>query len=362
MMMPAPPVISVIMPCRNEAAHLGAVLDSLLAQELGQALTAEFLIADGMSTDRTREIAAEYARRDARIRLIDNPAGFVSHGMNAGIRAARGTIIIRLDAHSHYAPDYLRRCAELLEQTGAANVGGPARTVAEGLIPETIAAAYHSRFACGGAQFHDCEYEGFTDTVPYGCWRKATLVEIGLFDEELVRNQDDELNLRLIRSGGKIWQSPSIRSYYHPRASFSALFRQYFQYGYWKVAVMRKHRIPASWRHLVPGAFVAAHLMLAAAVAVTLLAGQTQLAAVAAGLWAAMTGLYLLASLAAAVAMARVKGWRLLPLLPLAFAIYHVSYGLGFVLGLARPASRRGRGAQPGSGGGSGQFATGITR
>lgn len=352
------PVISVIMPCRNEAAHLGAVLDSLLQQELGDTLTAEFLIVDGMSTDRTREIAREYARRDARIRLIDNPPGFVSHGMNAGIGAARGEIIIRLDAHSHYAPDYLRRCAELLEQTGAANVGGPARTVATGLIPETIAAAYHSRFACGGAQFHDCEYEGFTDTVPYGCWRKSTLVEIGLFDEELVRNQDDELNLRLIRAGGRIWQSPSIRSYYHPRASFAALFRQYFQYGYWKVAVMRKHRIPASWRHLVPGAFVAAHLVLVAAAAGAWVAGQTQWAGVAAGLWAVMTGLYLLASVAAATAMARVKGWRLLPLLPLAFAIYHVSYGLGFLLGLARrPASRRDGDRSPG-----GRFATGITR
>src|SRR5262249_47627952 len=150
------------------------------------------------------------------------------------------------------ASDYCRRCLEALRLTGADNVGGAARTKASGLRARAIAAAYHSRFSTGGAKFHDERYEGYVDTVTYGCWHKSTLERLGLFDETLARNQDDELNLRLVRAGGKIWQSAAVVSWYRPRSSISALCRQYFQYGFWKVAVIRKHVLPASWRHLAP--------------------------------------------------------------------------------------------------------------
>ena len=182
------------------------MLDSILAQDLA-GIDWEVIVADGMSDDGTRAILDRYARREPRIRVLDNPARAVPAGLNAAIRAARGEIILRMDAHTAYAPDYVRRCLDALQATGAANVGGPARTKPRGYWGRAIAAAYHSPVACGGARFHDPNYEGWADTVPYGCWRKSTLLEIGLFDETLVRNQDDELNLRLCRAGGRVWQS-----------------------------------------------------------------------------------------------------------------------------------------------------------
>jgi succinoglycan biosynthesis protein ExoA len=315
-----------VIPCRNEAGPIAAVLDSVLAQDL-DGFDWEILVADGMSDDGTREILARYAAVEPRLCVIDNPARAVPAGLNAAIRAARGDIVLRMDAHTAYAPDYVRRSVEALHRTGAENVGGPARTRATGYWGRAIAAAYHSPVACGGARFHDTDYEGWADTVPYGCWWKSTLLRLGLFDESLIRNQDDELNLRIVRSGGRIWQSPDIVSWYQPRTSLGNLFRQYFQYGFWKVAVIRKHRIPASWRHLVPVAFVLMNLVLP-------LAGLWS--PLALGAWAAMWVVYLAVCLAAALHAATRCGWLLLPALPPVFATYHLSYGTGFLAGLLR--------------------------
>jgi len=316
------PDVSVIMACRNEAPHIRDVLDSLLTQHLNR-LRAEFLIADGASTDGTREIIAGYSRAHrGMIALIDNPRKIVSTGLNLAIQAARAPIILRVDAHTEYAPDYIATCVAALHSTGAGNVGGPARTHASGWIAEAIAAAYHSPFSCGGARFHQEDFEGWVDTVTYGCWRKETLVELGLFDESLVRNQDDELNLRLIRSGRRIWQSPSIVSYYHPRSSFCRLFKQYFEYGFWKVRVIQKHHLPASPRHLVPGLFVLSTILLPLFGAIYL--------------WLVILAAYAAASVMASILTAKHYGWRLLPILPLVFAVYHYAYGTGFLAGIVR--------------------------
>ena len=250
-------MISIVLACRNEEKHIAGCVRSIL----GQARVPdemELIVADGMSDDRTREVLSEIAATDPRVRVVDNPGRIAATGLNAAIRAARGQIILRMDAHTEYAPDYVRRCVEVLEETGADNVGGPARTRATTYMQGAIAAAYNSPYSVGGARFHDVDYEGWLDTVTYGCWRREIFDRIGLFDEELVRNQDDEFNLRTVRAGGRIWQSPSIRSWYSPRGSLRALFAQYRQYGYWKVRVIQKHRLPASIRHLVPGAFVLA--------------------------------------------------------------------------------------------------------
>jgi glycosyltransferase involved in cell wall biosynthesis len=322
--------LTIIMACRNEIRHIRQLLDSLLAQDT-RGLSWEAIIADGMSDDGTREVLAGYAARDQRVRMIDNPRRVVSPGLNAAIRAARGSIILRMDAHTLYAPDYCRRCVEELERTGADNVGGPARTRTQGARARAFAAAYHSPFSTG-ARFHDETYEGWVDTVPYGCWRKETLERIGLFDETLVRNQDDELNLRLNRAGGKIWQSPAIVSWYSPRAALSALFRQYFQYGYWKVAVIRKHRLPGSWRHLVPVTFVLANIFLLTACLATVLANPAGFGW-AGRLWLAMITAYAAANLTASVMAASKFGWATLPYLPAVFTVYHFSWGLGFLAG-----------------------------
>jgi succinoglycan biosynthesis protein ExoA len=324
--------ISLVVACRNEAKHIRLFLDSLLAQDM-EGFDWQIVVADGASDDGTRQVLEEYAKGNPRITVIDNPAKIVSCGLNAAIRAARGSIILRMDAHTEYAPHYVQRCVEALHNSGADNVGGPARTKADGLLPRAIEAAYHSRFSTGGARFHDDNHSGYVDTVPYGCWRKETLLRLGLFDEELVRNQDDELNLRLTRSGGKIWQSAEIVSWYRPRTNLSSLFRQYFQYGFWKVRVIRKHRIPGSWRHLIPGLFVGANLSLLIASACAALAGSPALGRALLLSWAALFAAYALAALAASFMAARRCGWSLLPYLPVTFAVFHCSYGLGFLLG-----------------------------
>jgi succinoglycan biosynthesis protein ExoA len=317
--------VSVIVPCRNEARHLDAFIASLLHQDLS-GVDGEILIADGMSDDATRSILEGYSSRHPQIRLLDNPGRIASTGLNEAIRASKGEILIRMDVHTEYAPDYIQQCVKTLQKTGAENVGGAARTHTKSYMQQAISVAYHTAFAVGGARFHNVEYEGYVDTVTYGCWRKETLMKLGLFDEELVRNQDDELNLRLIRSGGKIWQSPAIRSWYSPRSSLRALFRQYAQYGYWKVRVIQKHKLLASIRHLIPGLFVGSLILLGL------------LSPFFHGAWIAFLTLgllYALANGAASLATCcRKETLRCLPVMPLVFGAYHLGYGYGFLSGL----------------------------
>jgi succinoglycan biosynthesis protein ExoA len=329
------PFLSVVVPCRNERGHIREFLDSLRAQEMG-GFEWEAIVADGMSDDGTRAALEEYSAAHPEVSVVSNPGRIVSTGLNAAIRAARGNYILRMDVHTTYAPDYCRRSVETLERTGADNAGGPARTRASGLVARAIAAAYHSRFSTGGGKFHDEDYEGWVDTVPFGCWRKSTLEKLGLFDETLVRNQDDELNLRLLRRGGRIWQDPQIRCWYSPRPTLGALFRQYMQYGYWKVAVIRKHRLPGSWRHLAPVAFIVGNLGLPAIVVAAAVSGAREVATAAAAVWLGLAVAYVAANLAASLVTARRRGWETLPYLPAVFAAYHVSYGLGFFAGLLR--------------------------
>ena len=319
--------MSIVIPCRNETEFIELFLAGVLSQEIPANKEAfEVLVAEGMSDDGTREKIQALASRDPRIRLIDNPERIVSTGLNRAIREASGDIIIRMDVHSEYALDYVARCVAALEQTGADNVGGPARTKASGYVQEAIRLAYRSPFSVGGARFHDENYEGYVDTVTYGCWKKRTLEEIGLFDEELVRNQDDELNLRITRRGGKIWQTPAIKSWYSPRNSIRSLFKQYSQYGYWKVRVIQKHRIPASFRHLVPGAFILFLLVLAVLSLVDLIFFKAMVGCI---------GLYVVASLIASIyTCSRPERIKFVPIMPVVFAVYHFGYGYGFLRGV----------------------------
>jgi O-antigen/teichoic acid export membrane protein/glycosyltransferase involved in cell wall biosynthesis len=318
------PAISVVIPCRNERRHIEACLISLLGQE-SPPDGFEVIVADGMSDDGTREVLERLSTADPRLRVVDNLQRVTPCGMNAGIRASRGRFIAILGAHNRYAPDYLRRCLEEGERTEADNVGGGMIAEGEGYVGRAIAAAHHSPFAVGGARWHNPHYEGPVDTVFGGFYRREVFERIGLFDEELVRNQDDEFNLRLTRAGGTIWHSPYIRSWYRPRNSLFALYNQYWQYGYWKVRVIQKHRLPASVRHLVPGAFVATLLGLLLATPVFRPA-----------LWAevALVGLYATGLVIASLQTALRSDYRLLPILPAVFCCYHLAYGVGFLCGL----------------------------
>ena len=323
--------VTLIIPCRNEAGAIEQCLRSVMAQQ-GPGADCEIIVADGLSEDGTRQILERLAAAEPRLRVIDNPQGIASTGLNAALRQARGEVILRLDAHTEYAPDYVRCCLEVLAQTRADNVGGPALTKADGYVQRAIAAAYHSPFAAGGARFHNPTCEGPVDTVPYGCWRRSVFERFGCFDETLVHNQDDEHNLRIIRGGGTVWQSPRIRSWYRPRASLAALFEQYLQYGYWKVCVIRKHKFPASIRHLVPGSFLLALGLLAAASVLSVLTPRPLATAPWLLLW--LAGLYAACLATAALLTARQTDWKLLPVLPLAFVCYHFGYGWGFLRGI----------------------------
>jgi GT2 family glycosyltransferase len=285
----------------------------------------EVIVADGMSDDGTRDILAQLQRENPGLRVVDNPGRIVSSGLNAAIREGRGSIIIRMDAHTEYASNYVKQCVLILETTRADNVGGPARTRTDGYAQAAIAAAYHSPFSVGGAHFHNVDYEGYVDTVTYGCWRREIFDRIGFFDESLVRNQDDEFNLRLRRAGGKIWQSPRLQSWYKPRSTLRSLFWQYAQYGYWKVRVIQKHRIPASARHLVPACFLLLLLVLPMLSFCSVFALQA---------WFGLIGAYLAIMVLASLKTANKNEWKLLPVLPLAFACFHFGYGLGFLSGI----------------------------
>ena len=322
-------LISVIVPCRNEVAFIEAFVQAVLAQRLAQRDALELVIADGASDDGTRARLDAAAAHDARLRVVDNPERITPVALNRAIAASLGEIIVRMDVHTTYAPDYIAMCAQVLAETGADCVGGAWRPEGD----SAIALAFRSRFGSGGAASRREGYSGEVDTVYLGAWKRDTLIALGGFDEHLVRNQDDELNLRITRGGGRVWQDARIVSHYTPRTSYAALARQFHQYGYWKVAVIRKHRLPASPRHLVPFGFVALLGLLA-------LAAPWSVAAAAA--LAALLGLYAAAALAngllAAPRQALGVAW--------ATACMQLGYGLGFGRGLLdMVVLRRGPGA-----------------
>lgn len=326
------PFASVVVPCRNESGHIEKCLKNILAQQSVHG-GFEVIVADGRSEDGTRDLVSKIAEGDSRVRLIDNPGLIASTGLNAAIRAAKGRIIVRMDAHTEYSDDYINRCAALLHRTGADNVGGPARTKGETYMERAVRSAFHCPLVVGGARFHNVDFEGYVDTVAYGCWPRQTFDQFGLFDEELVRNQDDEFNLRILRGGGRIWQSPDVKSWYHPRKTLGALWTQYAQYGYWKVRVIQKHHLPASWRHIVPAGFL---LTFAATGALSLVSKM------ALTLFALVSISYTLVVLAASIWSCFIGGWSSLPVLPVVVACFQLGYGYGFLSGLWDFVVRRG--------------------
>lgn len=314
-------LLSVIAPCRNERVHILAFCESVARQALPPGWRMEVLVADGESDDGTRALLDGWCAKDVRFQRVDNPGRIVSTGLNRCIAQARGEVIARLDIHSEYAPDYLAQCIAALQASGADNVGGPWR--AEGRTPmqRAVAAAFQSRWVAGGARSRDLGYEGEVDTVYLGCWPRATFERFGCFDEQLVRNQDDEHNLRIRRAGGRIWQSQRIRSTYFPRARLAQVLRQYAQYGYWKPFVIAKHGQAAALRHLVPAAFV---LALAAAAGLALVWSAAPLAAL-------LLAYGLL--LALAIAGMRGVGPGIAARAVAVIAAYHLGYGWGSLRG-----------------------------
>lgn len=319
------PVVSIILPIRNESRYISRCLEAILAQDYPSGRI-EILVVDGMSDDGTRDIVKAFAARDVRVRLFSNPKQIVPSALNLGIRAASGEIVIRVDGHAVIAPDYVRRCVEALRVVNAECVGGPIQTVGDTWMARGIALAQSSRFGVGGAAFRYATTARYVDTLAFGAYRREVFERAGNFDENLVRNQDDEFNFRLIRTGGKIWLDPRIRSTYYSRSTLGALWRQYFEYGLWKVRVIRKHGRSASWRHLAPMVFV---LGLSLSMIVSVVTRSFVPAA-------AILLPYVSMSVVAVFVICLRHGWVHAPVLPIAFVTMHLAYGLGFWTGIAR--------------------------
>jgi len=313
--------VSVVMPMRDEQDFIADCLDAILANDYPSDHL-EILVIDGQSTDRSPDIVRQYAERHSCVRLLDNEKRIASAALNVGLRQARGDVIVRMDAHTVYASDYVRTCVELLETTGAASVGGVQRAVGTGYRGNAIAIATTTPFGIGGAPFRHKEGAMWVDTVYLGAWRRSTLEGIGGFDEDWVANEDYELNVRLRQAGGRILLSPDIRCWYHVRPTVRALAQQWLRYGFWKVKTLVAHPGSLRWRQLAPLALVAALMI------------SLGLLPLSPALGAAVPLLYLGANLLAAVWTAYLRGWRYLPLLPLVFATIHLSWGAGFLAGL----------------------------
>lgn len=319
------PLVSVIMPVYNEEKFIEMSLGALLWQTYPHDRI-EIIVADGFSVDSTREKIELLKKKTLiPITIVDNQKKIAPSGLNAAIKIAKGEIIVRVDGHCEVDPDYIENCVRHLLENKAEGVGGPIETIGETLTAQAIALAMSSQFGVGGSAFRTInDREMFVDTVAFPGYTKKIIEKVGLFNEELVRNQDDEYNYRIRKIGGKILLSPDIRSRYYSRSSFKSLWRQYFQYGYWKVRVLQLHPRQMSLRQFIPLLFVIT-LLLTSILSFFSFFGRLGLLLV--------VGSYLLANLVAAVLVAKTK-ISLISLLSLSFAILHFSYGLGFLFGL----------------------------
>ena len=321
------PFISILMPVRNEGAFMQRSLNAVRAQDYPSDRT-EILVIDGMSTDNTRGIIMEIQACDSRVKLIDNPGRIVPTGLNAGLAVANGEVIVRVDGHCEIAADYVRRCVDHLKRDDLDAVGGPLDTVGETRMAMAIAVAMSSPFGVGGSAFRTVKGKSMlTDTVAFPAYKRSVVEKAGPFDEELVRNQDDEYNYRLRKLGAKILLAADVHCRYYSRSSLRLLARQYFQYGYWKVRVLQKHPGQMHPRQFVPFLFVLSLMTLMLA---SLFSGFARWAL------AIEVMLYVSANLLASILRARKGNGGRLIYLPAVFAALHLSYGFGFTAGLIK--------------------------
>jgi succinoglycan biosynthesis protein ExoA len=316
------PRVTIAMPAFNEERYLAACIASVQAQDYPAELI-EVLIADGRSTDRTREIIAELRAADPRIRLIDNPDRLQAPGRNRVVREASGDVVVRMDVHCEYAPDYVRRCVETLASTGADNVGGAQRARARTFFQRALCAALTSPLGVGGASYRSADKEGFVDTVFLGAFRRAVFERVGLWDPHAITNEDADLNQRILAGGGRIFLSRDIVVHYYPRDSYRTLARQYYKYGRGRARTLLKLGRFPTVRPLVPFLMVSAGVTMAALPP----------------LWPALgpaVAAYLLATGAEAVrvSVGAGAGAAAIPVVWGIFPVLHVAHGAGFATGL----------------------------
>ena len=315
------PFVSIVMPMRNEEYFIAKCLDSIMANDY-PVDRYEILIVDGMSNDGSRKIVDDYSKKYRNIRLLDNPRMIRVTANNVGIKAAKGEIILSMDAHVLYARDYIRQCVDLLETTGAANVGGLQKAVGYNYITNVIALATSTPFGIGDAEFRYLEKEKWVDTVYLGAWYKKTLVKVGYFNENWIRNGDYELNYRIRKAGGRILLSPKIKCEYFVRGSLSKLAKQYLLYGTWRVKTIKTHPDSIRWRHLLPPLLILWLII------------SPVLLALGSKFWWILIGSYFLYTILTSTGIGIKNGLKYFPLLNPTLWILHICWGIGFFIGI----------------------------
>ncbi len=338
------PLVTVIIPCRNEERTVGLVLDALDRQTY-PCERMEIVVADGRSTDGTRERIRDFlgAHPQRTLRLIDNPGLTAPAALNAGLRASAGEIVVRMDAHAVPEPDYMEQCVRALSETRCEAVGvqWEIRPGGPGPVARAIAAAAGSPFGAGGVRYRTGGEPGEVDTVPFGAFRRSVFDRVGFFNEQVPVNEDYEFFYRLRAAGGKVYFTPAIRTQYIARADLRSLTAQYYSYGHQKAVMLSFHPRSVRIRQLIPAFFT---LFLAAGAVGAFLAHPL----------AIMLGAVLLVYGAFSVVFSlwesmRRKDPAILPVLPIVFLSIHVSWGVGFWVGILKSFTRRFRGAGAGA-------------
>lgn len=318
-------MISIICPIFNEEKYIAECIKSILTQDYPKN-EIEVLFVDGMSTDKTRSIVQNYIQNYPFIHLLDNPARIVPPAMNIGIKEAKGDIIIRLDAHAIYPENYFSVLVKELIAFNADNVGGVCQTlpIKDTLVCKSIATALSSSFGMGNSYFRIGAKEIMqVDTVPFGCFKKELFKKIGYFDEELIRNQDDEFNGRIIKNGGKIYLIPSLVIKYYARDTIAKIRKMFYQYGLFKPLVNKKLGSPATIRQFFPLLFV---------LGIILGLGLSFIQSFFTFIYLGGILLYLLLALGFGYKDSR--DLRQTLILPLIYFVIHFSYGWGYLIGL----------------------------
>lgn len=316
--------VSVVIAVKNEEEYISKCIESLMQQSYPKEYY-EVIIIDGMSTDNTVSIVNDYQKQYSNIRLFTNKKMITPISFNIGIKNSNYDVIIILSGHSFVDKDFIKNNVKCLYEKGADCSGGTIETISEGLLGESISYAMSCPFGVGNALFRYSKEERLVDTVPFGAYKRSTLNKIGYFDEELARNQDDELNLRLTKAGGKILLSPSIKSWYYSRSSLKKLWKQYYQYGFWKVRVIQKHKKPAAIRHLVPLMFILSLIFTSI---------LSFFSTVGFYIFLAIVVPYILVDFYFSLKLSLKYNIKALRYLPIIFPILHISYGFGFLLGI----------------------------
>jgi len=327
------PLVSVVMPVRDEIGFIEQALQQLLDQDY-PADHMEIIVADGMSDDGTREALARIASSHGRVQVIDNPGRIVPTGLNAALDRSRGEVVIRMDGHVHIAPDFVSQSVALLrEHPEAWCVGGPIVHVGTSLFGKAAAAAMSHPLGVGNANHRFADYEGYGEGTAFQAARRWVFDRVGRFDENLVRNQDDEWNFRVVQAGGRIYISRRIRYRYFVRDRILGLFGQYFQYSYWRIPVIRKHGRPTTLRQMIPALFF---LLVALLLLIGIWLHQPWLAV-------ALPATYFATLVIVGLSMVRRVGLAVALLVPVAMATMHSAYAAGMFGGvMALMFSRRG--------------------